>query len=251
MRRSTILDNKLVRGVLAAAFWLAVWALAARLVGLQLLLPGPAAAVRALCRSARQTAFWREVMASVVRIFAGFLCGTLVGALLGAATSWSRVLNLLFAPAVGVVRAIPVVSFIILALLWLPSTVLPLFIAALMVLPVVWKNVTEGVRQTDRQLLEMAQVYRFGRWKTLRHVYAPSVAPYFRSACITALGLAWKAGVAAEVICQPKLAIGTELYRAKVYFETPDLFAWTLVVILLSFLLEKGLAWLLRGRERK
>ena len=122
----------------------------------------------------------------------------------------------------------------------------PAIVSGLMVLPVLWGNVCKGISQTDGQLLEAARAYRFGRWKTLRLVYVPSVLPYFASGCATGLGLAWKAGVAAEVLCQPRLAIGTQVYRAKITLETPDLFAWTAVVIALSFLLEYALGLLFR-----
>ena len=153
-------------------------------------------------------------------------------------------------PAVRVIRATPVASFILLVILWFPTGQVPVVVSALMVLPVVWGNVKRGVAQTNPLLLEAARVYRFGRWKTVRLVYIPSVLPYFASGCHTALGLAWKAGVAAEVLCVPRLAIGTQVYFSKIYLETPALFAWTLVVLALSFLLEQGLGALL-GRLEK
>ena len=171
--------------------------------------------------------------------------------MLTAALPWA---DWLFGPAVKVVRAVPVASFIVLVLLWAPTTgAVPGIVSALMVLPVVWGNVARGIGETDPLLLEAARAYRFGRGKTLRLVYAPSVLPYFASGCATALGLAWKAGVAAEVLCQPRLAIGTRLYKAKITLETPDVFAWTLVVIALSFLLEAVLGTALRrlGRGRR
>ena len=144
-------------------------------------------------------------------------------------------------------RAVPVASFIVLVLLWAPAAGwVPAIVAALMVLPVLWGNVTRGVAETDPALLELARAYRFGREKTLGLIYIPSVLPYFASGCATALGLAWKAGVAAEVLCLPRLAIGTRLYRAKITLETPDLFAWTVTVVVLSFLLERALGALLR-----
>ena len=98
--------------------------------------------------------------------------------------------------------------------------------------------IPEGER-TPEQDLELARAYRFGRWKTLSLVYVPSVLPYFASGCRTALGLAWKAGVAAEVLCLPKAAIGTQVYRAKITLSTGELFAWTFVIIVLSAAFEK------------
>lgn len=245
--------HKLLRAVIPLAFWLGVWQLAAFLVDLRtnghgaLLLPYPMLVVERLRLLAVQPAFWQAAAVTLGRIFGGFAVGAAVGAVVAAATSALRAADWVLTPAVKVIRAIPVASFIVLVLLWAPSSGwVPAIVSGLMVLPVLWGNVSKGVAQTDPLLLEAARAYRFGRGKTLRLVYLPSVLPYFASGCATGLGLAWKAGVAAEVLCQPKLAIGTQLYRAKITLETPALFAWTAVVIVLSFLLEYVLGFLFR-----
>lgn len=232
--------------VIPLAFWLGVWQLAALWVGKQLLLPGPLAVAARLWELAGTAVFWRSALMSLGRIFGGFAAGAALGALLAALTCAQPWAGRLIAPAVKVIRATPVASFIVLVLLWASTGRVPAIVSGLMVLPVLWGNVCKGISQTDGQLLEAARAYRFGRWKTLRLVYVPSVLPYFASGCATGLGLAWKAGVAAEVLCQPRLAIGTQVYRAKITLETPDLFAWTAVVIALSFLLEYALGLLFR-----
>ena len=149
------------------------------------------------------------------------------------------------------VRATPVASFIILVLLWVSTGRVPCVITALMVLPVVWGNVSRGIRETDPRLLEQAGALRFSRPKTVRLVYLPSVRPYFLSAVLTSLGLAWKSGVAAEVLCRPAWAVGTQIVQARDYLETPSLFAWTLVILLLSLTLEKLLSALLNRINRR
>ena len=245
--------RRIGRVLLPVLFWLGVWQLAAAAVGQELLLPGPAAVGRRLLELAAGAVFWQTALASLLRIFGGLLLGVALGALLAGLTAWVPLLDWVLTPAVKVVRATPVASFILLVYLWVERGRVPGLISALMVLPVVWGNVTRGIAETDPQLLELARAYGFGRGRTLRRIYIPSVLPYFASGCRTALGLAWKAGVAAEVLCQPRLAIGTRLYRAKITLETPDVFAWTVVVIALSFLLEGALGVALRrlGRGQK
>ncbi len=110
----------------------------------------------------------------------------------------------------------------------------------------VWGSVCQAIRGVDKSLLEMARMYQFGRMKTLRLVYFPSVSPAWSAASVTAMGLGWKAGIAAEVLCLPKMAIGTNLYYSKIYLETPALFAWTAVIIVLSFILENGFMLLMK-----
>lgn len=236
-----------LRGALSALFWLLVWQLASMAVGSQLLLPSPGAAAAALVRLAALPAFWRSAGASLLRILLGLLAGTAAALLLAAATCASPWARLLLAPLIRTVRAAPVASFILLVLLWVSRAAVPGVISALMVLPVVWESVTKAAEQTDPLLLELARAYRFGPWKTLRLVYVPSVLPHFAAGLNTAVGLAWKAGVAAEVICRPRLAAGTQIYNAKLALETPDLFAWTAVVIAMSLCLEQVMARLLRS----
>ena len=207
--------------------------------GNELLLPYPATVLLALFRLARSPEFWWTALASLARIAAGMAGGAVLGGLLAALTCTSPWCRRLFAPVIRIVRATPVVSFILLVLLWTGRDQVPAVIAGLMVLPVVWENLTQGIRATDGQLLELARAYRFSRWKTVRLVYLPSLRPHLRSAAATAMGLAWKSGVAAEVIGIPEGSIGEQLYYSKLYLDTAGLFAWTFVIIIVSAVFER------------
>lgn len=231
--------------IAAALFWVAAWAILSRCVGQELLVPSPAQVIVRLSQLLRETDFWRITAGSLLRIMCGYLAAVAAGVGLAVLTYAVPFLHALVSPLMGIIKATPVASFIILALVWLRGSHIPPFAAFLMVLPIVWGNVGEGLRNTDAKLLEMARVFRLGPWKTAWRIYAPSVLPYFMAGCTTGLGLAWKAGVAAEVLAMPRNSIGLQLYNAKVYLETTDLFAWTLVIIALSMLLEKLLVGLL------
>ncbi len=224
-------------GVLA--FWVAVWALVSYSVNSELLFPSPLSALKALCRLALTADFWLSTLYSLIRVTLGIIASLIIGTLLAFLTERFTVFRALLSPALGVIKATPVASFIILALLWLKRDALPLYITALIVIPIVWSNVSSGIRSVDKGLIEVTRVYGFSKKAKLFGLYIPSVAPYFMAACRSSLGMAWKAGISAEVLCTPKRAIGTELYFSKTYLETPDLFAWTLVVIILSIVIEK------------
>lgn len=236
--RKTALKKAAIK-LLVPAFWLCVWEVACLAAGSELLLPSPVQTFLRLFELAGTGGFWLDALMSLARIVEGFLLGVLAGTVLGAAAARLKVLNEFLSPVVNIIKSTPVASFIILALVWIKKDGVPVFISFLMVLPILWGNVTQGIAQTDKGLLEMANLFRFGRRKTVTKVYVPSVMPYFFAGCTTALGLAWKAGVAAEVLSLPARSIGRELYNAKIYLETTDLFAWSAAVILLSIVLEK------------
>lgn len=228
----------------AVLFWLAVWQLAAMAMAVAyrhggLLLASPLTALGRLGELALTGDFWAAVGRSAVLILGGFLLSCALGTVCAALAARFRRLRELLSPLVAVVKAVPVVSFIILALFWLDTAALPLFISALMVFPPVYLNVLEGIGRADGKLLEMARVFRVPWRRQALGIYLPAALPAFRSAVSLSLGLCWKAGVAAEVIGLPAGTIGERLYTAKVYFETGDLFAWTAVIVTVSALFEK------------
>ena len=216
-----------------------VWQCAAWAVGSKLLLPSPIETAGELIRLCGTAVFWKSCALTLLRVFAGFALGLIAGSALGVLTAVSPFAEQLLSPIRSVIKAAPVTSFIILVLLYLTSSLTPLFIAFLMVAPIAWANVSSGIIATDRQLIEMADVFGFTKGEKLRSVYFPSVLPHFVSACTTGLGFAWKAGVTAEVIAHPAFGMGKAIYESKLYLETPELFAWTAAVIIMSFALEK------------
>ncbi len=232
---------RVLRGAAAVAFWVLVWWLIAAGVQQEILIPSPLVVVKTLWSLMASAVFWQAVGLSLLRICTGFVAALLVGTLLAVLCQRFSLLQTLFSPLLHVVRAAPVASFIILTLVWFHVETVPVFISFLMVLPIVFVNVGEGICRTDKQLLEMAAMYCLPRRRVIQHVYAPSVMPFFVTACVNGLGFAWKSGIAAEVICRPALSIGRQLQGAKVSLETPEVFAWTAAVVVLSLLLEKGL----------
>lgn len=243
------------RHILTAAavllFWCGIWILAARLVGRELLLPPPWKVLCRLWELAATESFWFTVGSSILRVLTGILSAGVLGILLAVLTEKSALLKALLSPVMTLVKSTPVASFIILALIWLGREILPAVISGLMVLPVVWANVSAGIRGQDPQLIELAQVYGLSRGRILRRITVPSVLPHLRSALSSALGLGWKAGIAAEVLTVPQPSIGKMIFESKIYLETTSLFAWTAAVIFISLVIEKLLLRLIRQSGRK
>ena len=228
------------------AFYVALWGLAALWISQPLLLPTPLAVCQRLLSLLPDPAFYQSLGATLLRTLLAYALGIAGAVVLGAVCVKSRLFELLLSPLLSAVRATPVTSFIVLALVWLSSPRVPVLTGFLMTLPVVYSALVQAIRAIDPKLMEMARLYSFGKLKTLVHVVIPSVLPAFVQSCLAAIGLCWKAVVAAEVIGVPKLAVGSRIYESKIYLETDSLLAWTLTIILLSVLLEALLRRLAR-----
>ena len=223
----------------ALLFWTGVWWLGAKALGNALLLPTPWQVLRCLTELAVTEVFRQTVALSIGRILLGVVTSVLLGVVLAVLTTRSRLAHMLIAPAMTAMQVTPVASFTILVLIWLDRDWVPVLICAMMVLPVIWNDVSTGIQTVDVQLLEMAKVFRLSKTQVLKRIYLPSVLPFFRTACSSALGLGWKAGIAAEVIGLPTGSLGENLYNVKVYYMTADLFAWTAVIVVVSVVFEK------------
>ena len=232
-------NNRTVVRPWAVAVWLLIWEAASILIGQEILLVSPVSVVVKLKSLVFESNFWQTILFSFCRIVAGFLIATLTGTVFAALSACFRAVEELLAPVMLTIKATPVASFIILVLIWVPSRNLSVITSFLMVLPIIYTNVLIGIRSTDPKLLEMAELFRVPLSRKIIYIYLSQVMPYFQTACSVGLGMCWKAGVAAEVIGIPTGSIGEKLYKAKIYLETPDLFAWTLVIIVISILFER------------
>lgn len=220
-------------------FWLMLWQLLALSVHNKILLVGPADTLRTLALLVLTLPFWRAVCFSFLRILAGFFLAFFAGLLTGFLALKSPLFADLLQPAIQFMKCIPVASFIILALIWAGSKNLSVFIAFLVVYPIIHINTLAGLSSADRELLDMARVFHVPLHRRIFFIYRHCLCPYLLSACQTALGMAFKSGIAAEVIGVPSGSIGEGLYQAKIYLSTADLFSWTLTIIVISAAFER------------
>ena len=236
----------------AICFWLLVWQFGAMMANRNLLIPIPTPidTMAALVHFIGQGRFWLTVWMSVFRITAGFLAAVILGTAGAVLTSRFAWLNTLLAPVLSLIRAIPVASFTILVFLWMERGKIPSLISFLTVLPMVWANMESGLHSTDQGLAEMAKVFGMKRIAILRHISLPAIRPYFRAAVENGTGFAWKSGVAAEVICRAQNSLGDMLWGSKATISYDEVFALTLVIVLLSVILQNTVKRLLKGEKR-
>lgn len=227
-------------------FWLLAWHLLALWVDNSILLVTPVQAARVFVESLGKITFWQAVCGSLLRIGAGFLMGMIAALSLAALAKRFWWLEELLEPLINLLKSIPVASFVVLLLIWWGSSFLAVAVCFLIVLPNIYINTLEGLKNADQRLLEMAEVFQIPFKNSFFYIYRPALKPFLLSSLKLALGMCWKSGVAAEVIGTPAFSIGERLYMSKIYLETAEVFSWTAVVILLSLCFEKVVLWLVR-----
>lgn len=244
---STIMVAKYFKKPAILLFWLVIWQATAQLINAEIIIPTPYSTLNALLNLSKTSGFYFDILFSLLRIIVGFILGVVVGFLGAVLSNKFKLFSNLFSPVLKVIKAVPVASFIILAFYWFNSNILPVFICFLMVLPMVWISTQTELNNIDEKYIELAKIYRLSSRKIFFQIKLPFIMPTLISTVLTALGFAWKSGIAAEVICRPNMSLGNLLQESKIYLQTPEVFAVTAVVALLSIILE----WIVKRVVRR
>ncbi len=247
MKVFTSSKKKFIPGILTAAVLLVIWKLAAVRINIPIIVPAPEAVILRFSEIA-VTAEFREALGhTALRTLLGFVISFTAGFVTGIACGSNRTINSALSPVITIIRTVPVMSVIILAMIWFKTDMVPVFVCFLMVFPIITANVTEGIRSIDPALVEMGQVFRLSSRDILFHITVPSVVPFILSGVRASVGVAWKSVIAAEVLSQPVRAIGSGMQFAQMNLETAEVIAWTLTAVILSWLSERILDFISAG----
>lgn len=249
VRTSTIASKWLKVGV--AVFWIGVWEIGYLIVGKEVLLPSPLHTLQTLMKMAQQQSFYLHIIFTLYRIMAGVLISFLVALVTAALCLKKPIFGSFLRPAIQFMKATPVMAIIILALLWFKSDDVPIFVCFLMCYPIIYTNIVAGILRMDKGLEEMSKLYHVSISYRIRKCYLPQLRSYLQAALDLGIGMGFKVVIAAEVLSIPKYAMGYELLDAKIYLETQEVFAWVLVIVLLSQLLSHGINMLFKMRKIK
>lgn len=240
----------ILKKIIIISIWLMIWQAASMMTGLELLFASPVCVLKELLVLMGTGEFYIVIMHSFLRITCGFLLSFIIAVFLGCLAGRYQMVQDFLAPAIHLMKSLPVAACIIIILMWFGSAQVSMIVGGMVVIPIVYTSVVQGIHHLNRQMNEMADVFHMNLARRVRYIYFPQIYPYVESNCRVALGMCWKAGVSAEVIGLAKYSIGSEMYYAKLYLLSADLFAWSIVVILLSMLFENVFLWILRLLQR-
>lgn len=225
--------------LLGSLFLLVVWAIVAQLFDQRLVLPGPVETLQHLVKLLATANFYHAIGVTILRGLIGFGLALLLAMCFGLWAGLSHRFHAFFTPLLVTLRSVPVVSFILLALIWFAVDAVPVFIALLTMFPMMCMAIIDGIHYADKELTTMARVYEVPEKRIVKEVYLPSLTPFLFSGMSNAMGFGWRAIIIGEVLSQPKWGIGAAMHTAQTYLLVQEVIAWTLVAIVVSFLFEK------------
>ena len=240
-RAKKTLARRIAAGMLGAGIAISIWHLFSVIIASSLILPSPFEVVSNLLLLIDSASFWKAVAGSMERVFFSFIISIGIGTLTGVASGLSAWFKDSLAPLITTIRATPVLALILVAMFWLPSTGVPIFSAFLMAFPIIHTSVYAGVVSVDRELLEMATVFKVPPSVKFFKLRLPAARGHFLAGAKNALGLCWKVVVAGEVLSQPRFGLGTGLQDARLSLETGGVLAWAVVTVFLCGISEFAL----------
>lgn len=237
---------KFVKKFAIIFIWLVIWQLLSNVVGVSFIFPSVTDVLKSLISLITTIEYYEIILSSALRISIGFIMAFIVGIIAGVLAGRFSVVKDFLEPLMQVLKTVPVTAFIILVLIWAGSQNVSVIVSFIITLPMVYSGILSGIAQIDVKLIQMAYVFRMSKIKTFKYIYIPQVYPYIVSSLKVAIGMCWKAGISAEVIGLSKNSIGTQMYYSKLYLMTSELFAWSITVVVVSFLAEKLFLFIMR-----
>ena len=226
------------------AIWIIIWEILALIINNAILFASPIDTVKALFGLLSRAEFYKSIGNSLLNIILGMLSGIVVGSVFAIVGRRFKVFDEFAGPFIRLCRTVPVVCFIVIFLIWFGAPRISFFIVLSVTIPLVYINLSAALKGVDSKLLEMADIFEMKKSYKIHYIYYPQIYESVKASLTLIAGVAFKSGAAAEVIGQTGFSLGNGIYRSKINLDTPGIFAWTLVIIALSFITEKLVVYL-------
>lgn len=236
--------NKILTSLFSLSILFLAWQLFAFVADMPYLVPSVPSIFYTLKSLVTTSAFYHSLFATLIRGICGMLLSLAVAGMASILFSKKEWLYEIFRPFLSIMRSVPVISFILLALIFLEPESIPIFIAFLTMFPLLTENLTKGIRNQHTELGTMGRLFRISSLNRFTQIIYPQLKPFLYSGLASAAGFGWRAIIMGEVLAQCQWGIGGEMKRAQLFIAVPQLIAWTVMAILISFLFDKGIGWI-------
>ena len=232
MKNSILKDRKL--SIISKISIIIIWILLSRSVNNEVIIPSIKSTFASMIRIIKDPNFFNIIKYTLLRTLIGFLISLSLAMIIGIVSSVSKITYNLMVPILKFLNSIPTIAIIVLALIWLNNELVPMLVGFIMVFPILYENILNGILNVDKDIIQMANLYKVGKIKIVNNIYIPSILYNLSSVFNTVLGINLKMVIAGEVLGQPKYAIGSNLQLERIYLNTSGVFAWIIIILLIS-----------------
>jgi len=225
--------------ILSVLILLALWQLLAFCVDQPEFIPSVPRLVKTLFELLISGPFYLSLGATLIRGLIGMVLSLICALVLALLSGHFQWVYDLFRPLLTIMRSVPVISFILLALIFFHPESIPVIIGFLTMFPLLTENLSRGIRNLKPELFVLSRQFQLGATNRFTQIIYPQLKPFLYSGLASATGFGWRAVIMGEVLSQTTLGIGGEMKRAQIFIDVPELLAWTIVAIVISFLADK------------
>lgn len=237
--------NKKIRKTLIIIFWIAVWGAIAAIIASPIIFASPFDTLKSLYLEIQKTEFWLTVLLSLTRITVGFFFAFIIGIVLAFSSYKIKIINELLSPLMQLLKSAPIVCFIVLLLVWFGTNTVDIITIILAVTPIYFFATYQACKNHNKLIAKMLKTYKVPARTSWKVFYWPNALPFIHQATQTGIGISWKSGVTAQMIGAVSYTVGAGVYLSKLNLDSALLLVWMFVVIVLSWMCEKLIIWIL------
>ncbi|MGL5692921.1 MAG: ABC transporter permease [Peptostreptococcaceae bacterium] len=242
MKEYTTKENKnnkdKLEVITSCVILLLLWEMIAIKINNDIYLPTITQVLGSLFEIVLSSKFCLDISFSIGRCFFSFGIAVIIALFLGGISYSSRMIRNFLKPITNIAKSIPTMIVIVLVLIWFDKNSAPFIVGFVMVFPILYDSILDSILSIDKGILEMTKIYKIGFKDKILKIYLPAIKFRIISILGSTFSLALKVVIAGEVYGQPKYGMGTQIQLEKVNFNTSGIFAWIVIVVIISFILE-------------
>ncbi|HHX60078.1 MAG TPA: ABC transporter permease subunit [Epulopiscium sp.] len=224
--------------VLGLIMIIIVWELSHTMIGNSVVLPSVRETTIAFKEIITSLNFGITIATTLNRIVVSFLIGLILALILGILSALNKWFYDFLSPVLSLFKIVPTMAIVILALIWLTNQRAPVLIAVIIVLPILYEAVIKGIKNIDKNILNMTTVYKVSTVDIIRYIYIPSILNNIMAIFSSSIGLCLKIVIGGEVLGQPQNSIGTSIQTEKMYLNTAGVLGWIVILVILSLVID-------------
>jgi NitT/TauT family transport system permease protein len=224
--------------LLSCIFFIGLWQLIAIKINNDIYVPKIQQVAEAVSIIFKDENLLKVIFSSFYRTMSSYLLALAFSMILGVLGVVYPFFKYLIEPINSISKTIPTMVLVVLSLVWFDKDSTPFVVGFAIVFPILYEGIRNSVIRIDKKIIDMTKIYEVNLKDKIKKIYLPVMKFYLMSILVSTFSLTFKVVIAGEVYGQPKFGIGSQIQLEKVNFNTPGIFAWIIIIAIISLVLE-------------